>query len=62
MGNQSGNLRAQLVADEVVADLNEAKEWMRKNLLVIFTTLRSDEDLRWAEHFMLAVLRPRYSD
>jgi len=47
MGNQSGNLRAQLV---------------RANCSVKFLVVEDEDTLRWGEHFILSVLRPRFSD
>lgn len=66
MGSQAGNLRAQLVKDGTVADLKEAKQWIRQNCLVQFLRKNRLDDksikMKWAEHFMLAVLRPRFSN
>jgi hypothetical protein len=62
MGNQSGNLRAQLVHSGRCRDIGEAKTWIRRNCSVRFLVVGDDETLRWTEHFMLAVLRPTFSD
>ena len=64
MGKQAGNLRSQLVKSGKVNDLDEAKEWIRQNCSVAYLEDNFMEglDMRWAEHFMLAVLRPRFSD
>ncbi len=62
MGNQSGNLRAQLVASGRCTDLESAKDWIRKNCLVRYLEI-DDRALRAnAEHFILAVLQPEFSD
>jgi len=62
MGNQSGNLRAQLVRSGRCRDMEEAKAWIRENCSVRFLILENERTLAWTEHFMLAVLRPTYSD
>ena len=62
MGRQNGNLRAQLVRDSICANMEEAKHWIRKNCVVQFVVVQDAEARRWAEHFVLSVLRPRYSD
>lgn len=66
MGNQKGNLRSQLVKNEVSADLETAKQWIRENCEVqVLPKIALDRigiDIRWAEHFLLAVLRPRFSN
>ncbi len=62
MGNQAGNLRAQLVADRTCADLETAKSHIRKSLAVQILVVESEEERARLEHFMLAVLRPRYCD
>jgi hypothetical protein len=62
MGNQSGNLRAQLVRDGVCSDSEQAKAWIRQNCLVQFVVVKDDELRRWAEHFVLSIFRPKYSD
>jgi len=61
MGSQNGNLRAQLVKGGICKDMEQAKQWIRGHFVVQF--LEKDDlgvDQRWAEHFMLAVLRPRF--
>lgn len=62
MGNQSGNLRAQLVRAGRCESLDEAKDWIRANCEVRFVVTAEEADLRWIEHFMLAALRPEFSD
>lgn len=62
MGNQSGNLRAQLVREGWCASLNEAKEWIRSNCEVRFAIVDDTDDLWWIEHFVLAIIRPEFSD
>lgn len=66
MGNQPGNLRQQLVRAGVCADLETAKTWTRQNcavrVLEIGRLEQAGLDLRWAEHFLLAVLQPKFSN
>lgn len=62
MGNQSGNLRAQLVRAGWCASLDEAKEWIRSNCEVRFAIIDDIDDLWWIEHFVLAIIRPEFSD
>jgi hypothetical protein len=62
MGNQAGNLRAQLVAGGVCADLDAAKRLIRDSLAVQVLVFEDDQERAWLEHFMLGVLQPRYCD
>ena len=62
MGNQAGNLRAQLVNDGICSDLEGAKDLIRRDFVVQIFLLPDDKERALFEHFMLAVLRPRYSD
>ena len=62
MGNQAGNLRAQLVAAGVCTDLEAAKRLIRESLAVQILAVGDEEERAWLEHFMLGVLRPRYCD
>jgi hypothetical protein len=62
MGNQSGNLRAQLVGAKICKDLTEAKIWTRANCWVRFLVVKDGNALRWGEHFILSVLRPTFCD
>ncbi len=63
MGNQKGNLRQQLVTNNVCPDLDSAKEWIRQHCAVqVLTEDQLPDDIRWTEHFLLAVLRPRFCD
>jgi hypothetical protein len=62
MGDQSGNLRKQLVRAQICPDLTEAKAWIRANCSVRFLVMEDENTLRWGEHFVLSVLRPRFCD
>lgn len=62
MGNQAGNLRAQLVAGGVCSDLEAAKGIIRGTLAVQVLRVEDEAERTWLEHFMLGVLRPRYCD
>lgn len=62
MGDQKGNLRAQLVADRVCADIESAKLFIRENLVVQVLVVENDQERTWLEHFMLGVLQPRFCD
>lgn len=66
MGDQQGNLRQQLVRAGVCADLVAAKAWIRQNCAVRFLEVtwlkRVDLDMRWAEHFLLSIIQPKYCD
>ncbi len=62
MGNQPGNLRAQLVRDGACKNLEEAKLWLQGHCTVQFVVIEDAKARCWAEHFMLSILRPKYSD
>ena len=62
MGNQGGNLRAQLVNSGNCGSLDEAKQWIRSNCEVRYVVVEDTQDLWWIEHFMLSILRPEFSD
>jgi hypothetical protein len=66
MGNQSGNLRAQLVREGVCDDMESAKDWIRQNCAVRVVTSawlnKAGLDIRWSEHFILAILQPIFSN
>jgi hypothetical protein len=62
MGDQTGNLRWQLTRGGECADLYSAKQYIRENLAVQVLPIRDARERIWVEHFILAVLQPRYSD
>jgi hypothetical protein len=62
MGTQTGNLRAQLVAGGICADLESAKRYVQESLAVQVLIAEKAEERVWLEHFVLGVLRPRYCD
>jgi hypothetical protein len=64
MGNQSGNLRAQLKRAGVpgCADSKSAKEYIRQHLAVQVLVVGDKAERDRLEHFMLAVLEPTYCD
>ena len=62
MGDQTGNLRSQLVQQGVCKSMEETKPWIRSNCIVRYAVIEDDETRKWAEYMMLAVLRPKYCD
>jgi len=62
MGTQAGNLRAQLVRGGACADAEAAKQYIRDRFRVQVLVIQDDRERGFFEHFMLAVLQPRYSD
>lgn len=62
MGNQSGNLRAQLVRAGRCVSMDDAKQWIRSTCEVRYAVVENSEDLWWIELFMLAIVRPEFSD
>jgi len=60
MGNQPGNLRAQLVNGKVCEGLEAAKEYIRTRLVVQILEVEDSRERIWLEHYMLGVLRPLY--
>ena len=62
MGDQSGNIRAQLVSSERCANLDGAKEFLRERCRVQFLVIKDDQQRKWAEHFALSILQPDFSD
>lgn len=66
MGNQQGNLRQQLVRANYCTDLESAKDWIRQHctVRVVEANWLSENglDQRWAEHFILAIFQPTFSN
>ena len=62
MGDQPGNLRAQLVNAGICKNLEDAKAFIRRDLAVQILVVDDDTERTWFEHFLLGVLRPRFCD
>ena len=62
MGNQNGNLRAQLVRSGRCSSMEETKRYIQDNCEVQFVIIEQDDARKWAEYFLLSVLRPDFSD
>ncbi|MGA3262792.1 MAG: hypothetical protein ABSC47_01965 [Terracidiphilus sp.] len=62
MGNQEGNLRAQLVGSGECSDMEQAKSWIRENCSVRYLEIDDSSTRANLEHFMLAVLQPKFCD
>jgi len=62
MGDQSGNIRAQLVKSGRCTDKEAAKKFLRRNCKIQFFVIENEAERKWAEHFMLSILRPEESD
>ena len=61
-GNASSDLAMRLVEDGVVENIPKGKEWIVDNIAVRWSTANElDTCLKWAEHFAIAVLRPRFN-
>ncbi len=61
-GGQAGNIRAQLVRSGRCPSSDAAKEFLRERCAVQVLVIEDEEERKWAEHFILAVLRPDESD
>ncbi len=46
----------------MVADLPEAKEWIRKNCMVRWLEIDEERERVWLEHFLLAMCQPLFCD
>jgi hypothetical protein len=62
MGNRQGNIRAQLVRGGVCPAMEATKPWLQRNAAVRVFVIEDDDLRKWAEHFMLSMLRPEYCD
>ena len=57
-GDQTGNIRAQLVRAGRCQSSEAAKAFLRERCAVQILVIEDEAERKWAEHFMLAVLRP----
>ena len=62
MGDQRGNLRAQLVRAGRASDLQEAELWIQGQCAVQFLEIPDDEARHSAEHVILGLLQPEFGD
>ncbi len=62
MGSQGGNLPAQLVGSGECTDFSQAKTWIRRVCSVRFLPIEDDAIRARVEHFMLAVVQPKFCD
>jgi hypothetical protein len=62
MGDQAGNLRSQMVVVGIRVDMEAAKQLMRETYAAQVLVVTEAAERTSLEHFMIAVLRPRYSD
>jgi hypothetical protein len=62
MGEQFGNLRAQLVRGDPCENLDLARSWICEKCLVKALELDNPDVLPALEHFMLAILCPKFGD
>ena len=62
MGDQTRNLRAQLVQQGMCKSMEDTKPWIRSNCVVQYAIIEDDATRPWVEYMMLAVLQPKYCD
>ncbi len=62
LGKQRGNIKAQLVKSKRCADLGRAKEFLEEKCQVQFIIIEDEIERKWAEHFILSILQPEFTD
>jgi uncharacterized protein (DUF1499 family) len=62
MGNQQGNIKAQLVEAGKFQNQEEAKEYLKAKCKVQFITIEDKNERKWTEHFIISILQPQFSD
>jgi HNH endonuclease len=62
MGEQSGNLRAQLVRAGDASDIQDAKLWVRNRCIVQVAVVADAAARRWAEYATPSLLQPKFCD
>ena len=61
-GATSSDLANRLVAEGVVQTISEGRSWMVDNVAIRWMTVNDlITCIKWAEHFAIAVLRPRFN-
>ena len=61
-GNASSDMTMRLVEDGVVENTPKGKEWIMHNVAVRWLKASElDTCLNWAEHFAIAVIRPKFN-
>ena len=61
-GNQKSNIKAQLVKSGRFKDQDEAKTYLEEQCRVQFVVIEDVTDVKWAEHFILSILQPQFTD
>ena len=61
-GATASDLAKRLVVDGVAESVSEGREWMVGNVAIRWMTVKDLETpIKWAEHFAIAALRPRFN-
>ena len=61
-GYASSDLAKRLVVDGVVENIPEGRKWIVDNIATRWMTANDlDTCIKWAEHFAIAVLRPKFN-
>ena len=61
-GNQKSNIKAQLVKSGRFKDQDEARTYLEEQCRVQFIIIEDHADVKWAEHFILSILQPQFTD
>ena len=62
IGNQKGNIKAQLVKSGLFKDQDEAKKYLEEKCKVQFIIIEDENERKWAEYFILSILQPQFTD
>ena len=61
-GITSSDFSLKLATERVVSDKTEGRNWTRENVVIRYLLKREfDMDIKIAEHFAIAVLRPKFN-
>ena len=61
-GDASSDLAKRLVVEGVAENIPEGREWIVDNVAIRWLTANDlDTCIKWAEHFAIAVLRPKFN-
>ncbi len=62
LGNQKGNIKAQLIKSGRCQDEDRAREYLEANCRVQFIVIEDENERKWAEYLILSILQPEFTD
>lgn len=62
MGNKRDNIKKKLINNLGLKDAKAVKNYLKRNCSLQFIVVKNKKELKFIEHFLISILRPKHND